>query len=610
MFGALQCAVMENSSCSELLAYGHGANKSVHTSCLAALIKPTFMTRDVLRLSAPNLCNWNADVLESDGWKAALHTSTIIFGILFLLLACVSLFLLFKRREIDRFQLKTTVVVYLALAVLGVSRFFFNILISVIMAGSCKGNLLECKVPLRLMDALGFPSLTASYTVVFLTLVLAAKIRIGPEVLQKPKVIIPLSLIHYVVAVIFEVVGLTASGAALVALISCEAFYAAWGILVCLLFLCVGIKLIKEIRHSIKTTSLIVKRKQHGSRFSIGRKSGTRARGSVKMIREVRSHHRRALRKVTLVTYFVAVLGILYSGINVARLIYNILILTRSCAYFRGEITSDHVREDPINWLVLFDVARLMEILLSCLLLYCVTDIAPYVQAFKKAFCKRGKLKVAESTETALGAEEDKNKKDVENGRYYKKEEDTNVHFTTTIRIGESETADGDNSVEIVCSQEPEASEGTPEPPVAIFIHPESPPMLEVEDNSLNEQESSQSNESDLPSSQDTISMLKPALSVEPTHSSPRKISCPAVLQLQDNNYIPQTDDDPPRRSSSRLSGLFSLRSKSSDNSQRKRNSISTSTTRTSETEHLSLSKDRYAVIGVSWSDLRKTEEH
>lgn len=337
--------------------------------------------RRILMLAMPNLCNWNAAVLDSPVWLGFFHASTVVWTLAFLLFALVLSVLILRRHSVDRFKVKTTVAVLLTLAVLGFSRTALCINMSVALGNLCS-NELVCLIFIRLFDALGFPSLTASYTLVFMTLVLASKVRLGPDCLQRVWILIPFSLFHYVVALVFEITGLVSPGPALFSLLACEAFYTIWGVVVCVIYIVVGVRLMHQIRRSIRQTSLLVKRQQRQRAFTFAKKGTQRpGHGTMKMTREVKRHHHRALRKITILTYLTAGLGIMYSMTNVVRLAYNFILVRDLCDQL---LSPQAGRQDPIVWLVLLNVSRALELLLGILLAYSVTDIEPFVN-----FCKR-----------------------------------------------------------------------------------------------------------------------------------------------------------------------------------------------------------------------------
>lgn len=506
--------------------------------------------RRVLILGMPNPCNWDREVLQSTVWMGFFHGSTVVWTVAFLSFALALSFLVVRRHSVDRFKVKTTVAVLLALAVLGFSRTALCLNMSFALGNLC-ANELVCLIFIRLFDALGFPSLTASYTLVFMTLVLASKVKLGPDCLQRLWVLIPLALSHYVVALVFEVVGLVSPGPALFSLIACEAFYTIWGIVVCVIYLLVGVRLMQQIRRAIRQTSLLVKRQQRQRAFTFTKKGTQRPqRGTIKMTREVKRHHHRALRKIAILTYLTAILGIIYSLVNVVRLVYNVLLVRDLCEQL---ISPGAGQQDPIVWLVLLNVSRTLELLLGILLAYSVTDIEPFVN-----FCKRVlpcnldnalDLRAVEGdsphspgsggqedprdpmvpkTPTALESEENL----LENG----------THVTIRLPEGEAQPSENGSNSSSVTVEHIDGTGLIAVPPVIIIDESYNRPFLSPPPSFLSPQHDIRRN------SYSGLTTGKP--------SGMRKISCPAVGK------------------------------------------------------GLSLSQDTYAVIGVSLNNIKETAEH
>lgn len=556
---AMESPFSRTKHCSQILKVNLSA-VNVSTGNCYPFLSTIPHARSILVLGMPNPCNWDSQVLDSSVWQGFVHFFSALFCLLFLLFGIVSIYLIVKRHKIDRFMVKTTVAVLITLAILGFSRAALSVLFSVVLEGKCAGESagLACLILVRLTGAFGFPSLTASYSLVFLTLVLASKIRIGPDCLQKPRLLIPLSLVHYVIAIVFEVIGLVSPGPAVIALVVCESFYTLWGIIVCVIYMVIGIRLIKQIRHAIRTTSLMVRRAQK-QRFSFGRKGTKNGRSQVvKLTRDVKIHHQRALRKVTIITYFAASLGIIYSLINAAMLVYTIIALNKLCA-----VLNDGESNNPVTWLVLMCVLRTVELLLGILLLYCITDISPFVEWFKRPCSKKdGAYEVSKpdgiaSSESipmdkALNKSNGHVNKDLEEkGNAYEQEEmicDLSKMSTGDVEnSGSAETLQVDN----VPSQIPE-------------IH--------VSTESLSSSTSSDEREVTIKRlCPETVSLLVMEMATGDTqpNSRTRKMSCP-VRPFSPTPLIEQKK----------------------------------STTSDTQTRQMSLTTDMYAVIGVSNNDL------
>ena len=111
---------------------------------------------------------------RTGAWHAFFYLLVVVYSVLFLAFAITCIFLLSKRHLAQRFRVRTFIAIDLALIILGLSRFVFLLVDPWGQLGFC--TLYVCIVVSTLLGALGFPSLTASYTLVFLTLWISARI--------------------------------------------------------------------------------------------------------------------------------------------------------------------------------------------------------------------------------------------------------------------------------------------------------------------------------------------------------------------------------------------------------------------------------------------------
>ena len=318
------------------------------------------------------------------------YLMVVIFVMLFFMLGVGSIVLIMKRHLAVRFKLRTFIAIDLALCTLGFSRVIFLIFNPWNQYGFCTHH--ACTAISRLLNALAFPSITASYTLVFITLWMSARIQLGPSNVQKVKILIPLCLIHYVVAIAFEIIGslpLSTALPILILLMLCETVFSLWGFLVCFSFLFAGFRLLKTVEKSARQSSMICRdspsmtREQlvEKSKFS-NRKSKEirqRSRSTMKLKHMLRERHQRAIRKITLLTYITVILGILYSAVSVANLIQVAISIFHGCpGYIRG------MKQLPSVWLTFRYIFFTLEILLAVLLTYAINDSKPVVEFVKK----------------------------------------------------------------------------------------------------------------------------------------------------------------------------------------------------------------------------------
>lgn len=331
---------------------------------------------------------------RTEGWYVFFYLLIIIFSVFFLGFAITCLLLLCKRHLAQRFKVRTFIAIDVALAVLGFSRFLFLMLDPWGQLGFCTHY--TCVVVSRLLGALGFPSLTASYTLVFITLWISAHIQLGRSWVQKLKILIPLCCVHYVVAVIFEIVLLTPienSVAVVFVVIGCEAVFSLWGFLVCFMFFVAGFRLLKTLKMQERKSSMICRDSPHMTRADLIEKSKfhksnepslrKRSLTTMKLKEQVLSKQKRALRKVTLITYVTVVLGMLYSILSIVNLILVLLGLFDGCP---GEIRMEKML--PEVWLLIRYLFFVLELGLAILLTYAINDLEPVIDALKKAIIK------------------------------------------------------------------------------------------------------------------------------------------------------------------------------------------------------------------------------
>lgn len=338
---------------------------------------------EIFSLVVPsNDSNWE----ERDAvWYGFFYVMIALFVLLFLGLGVASILLLVKRHLAQRFKVRTFLAIDLALATLGFSRVIFLLLDPWGQWPTepfCKP--LACVIVSRFIGALAFPSLTASYTLVFITLWMSAKIHLGRSWVQRLKFLIPLCFTHYVVAIVFEVVGVvpTSTPVLVIALlISCEAFFSVAGFLICISFLFAGWRLLRSVKQSAIKSSSVCRDSPSMSRhdliekskFQNQRKDGRqRSRSTMKLKQMLREKHVRAIRKITRITYVTATLGVLYSLVTLVNLVLVCLSLFHDC-------TEEHAQH-PGVWLTIRYVVFSLELGLAILLTYSISDYKPVVE--------------------------------------------------------------------------------------------------------------------------------------------------------------------------------------------------------------------------------------
>ncbi len=374
---------------SMLLEFSENGSSTVK-NCTVSLTEQDAIT--IVSLLVPSNNSYWAE--RTERWYAFFYLLIVIYSVLFLGFAITCLLLLCKRHLAQRFRVRTFIAIDLALAVLGISRFLFLMIDPWGQSGFCKHY--ACIVFSRLLGALGFPSLTASYTLVFLTLWISAHIQLGRSWVQKLKILIPLCCTHYVVALIIEVILLSpipASEVIVSLVVACEAFFSLWGFMVCFMFFVAGFRLLNTLKKTDRKSSVICRDSPNmtradlieRSKFNQKNEANLRKRSltTMKLKEKVISHQKRALRKVTLITYITVVLGMLYSTLSIANLFLVILGLFDGCP---GEIKGGVMR--PEVWLFIRYIFFTIEFSMGVLLTYSINDLAPVIDALREAIIK------------------------------------------------------------------------------------------------------------------------------------------------------------------------------------------------------------------------------
>lgn len=328
------------------------------------------------------------------------YVCLVVFGLLFLSLATLSAFLLWKRHLVQRFVVRTFIAIDVALIVLGVSRFLFYLLDPWGQSGYCVNY--GCTVVSRLLGALVFPSLTASYTLVFTTLWVSAKMQIGRSWVQKYRVFMPICFVHYFVAIVFEIVAAIPlpGQPALVTylLFGCESVFSLWGVIVCVTFIVAGKRLLRTIAIAVKKSSVVCRDtptlRRHelvnSNNDTAPRKTAVdvpvmrrRTQTTLKLKHMVEKRQRRAIRKVVLITYATAIIAIVYSMFNFVLLVLNSVILFNTQCPGYLPVGGAGKSLNPGIWLFLQYCGSTIELLLGVLLVYAINDTQPIIKLLR-----------------------------------------------------------------------------------------------------------------------------------------------------------------------------------------------------------------------------------
>lgn len=298
---------------------------------------------------------------RTENWTNAFIASIVLRIPFYLLIAGLSIFFLVKNGA--RFQAKTFPVIYTCTALLGISRVLFLALDPYGVLGWITDHWLPWVIISRLLLAVGIPSLTTSYTLVFLTLWKAGDVTLSRHWHRKWKVTLSVPLVYFLIALLAEILANTSTYPAIVAIIGCELFFSIWGITMCVIYLIAGNRLVRTIQRRTMRSSTVSDTNIHRNQLEYRRhiQQGVPAR---------------AIKKISYITYGTAVLGVPYSLVNIAALALLI--------HLRVECFGKYGEVDSTLWLCLKISSKVLEIMLAFIILYSVTDVTRLWNALKR----------------------------------------------------------------------------------------------------------------------------------------------------------------------------------------------------------------------------------
>ena len=173
---------------------------------------------------------------RTEAWNALYLTNVLVCSLCYLLIGVLAAFFFLKKGT--RIKTKTFYVIYTCIALLGFSRVLFLTLDPYGIFGWITKLWLPWIIISRLLSAAGFPCLTASYTLIFLTLLKANEMSEN-RWHKSWAVILAIVLPHFVIAVLAETIANTSPYPALASLIICDAIFIVWGLIVSIIFLVV-----------------------------------------------------------------------------------------------------------------------------------------------------------------------------------------------------------------------------------------------------------------------------------------------------------------------------------------------------------------------------------
>ena len=301
---------------------------------------------------------WNISLLVSIGLRIPTY------------LAIATLCVLLLVKNGGRFHAKTFPVIYTCITVLGISRVLFLLFDPYGISGWIADRWFFWVICSRLLAVVGIPALTTSYTLIFLTLWKSSDMNASHHWYNKWKVIVSIIAVYFSIAVSAEIIANSVPDptSAIVVIIVCEVFFSFWGLTMCVMYLIAGSRLIRTIKRQVMRSSKVsatdVKKNTMEYNKNISKKAPVRV-----------------IRKILYITYGTAILGVLYSLVNAGTLILKIYMV-HLCFGFHGQV-------DPIIWLCIEIISKVLEIALAINIIYSVTNTNRIIKTVKSCFKKQ-----------------------------------------------------------------------------------------------------------------------------------------------------------------------------------------------------------------------------
>lgn len=326
---------------------------------------------------------------RGDAWTIAMKVYIGLLSLIYFMLGMLSFVLIFKR-DCVRLPTKTFFTVYLILAIMGFSRALHMILDPYSLLGFIGDKFGGWIIFSRLFATPGFPSLVACCTLIIFTLLKITKARVGKQWYHYWRYVIPIAVAPYIIAFSAEIISYSIPYPALITIIACEAFFALWGISICIAYLFVGIRLLRELNFSERRTMRI------SASVTNTEDMDTQAPQQGQnhfAAQEYQRHHKRTrktARKISIITYGSALIGVMYALVTSSSLIMVCLLVFHDCLGLNNK------RGSSVVWLALQAATRITEITLALVIFYSITDVSGVVNFMKQVLscscCRTGQV--------------------------------------------------------------------------------------------------------------------------------------------------------------------------------------------------------------------------
>ncbi len=324
---------------------------------------------------------------RSDEWNLAFRVYAGLYAAVYLLIGASAVVMIYKK-DCARLKAKTFLAVYTAIAILGFTRCLHLSLDPDGLIGFIHDRFGGWLIISRILSAFGFPSLVASYTLMFLTLVKIANASLKKQWYQYWKYVGPITATPYVIALLAEIVGNTTPYPALITVVVCEAFFTFWGVMVCIVYLFAGVRLLHKIqkqeRRTVRVASIqegdAPRQAQRRESAPVLRRQATTREFENQEYARRHSNIHKTTRKISIITYATAILAIAYSVFSAAKLISISIFIFRNCLGYNE-------RGNSTVWLATMVSTRTAEIPLALVMLYSITDITSAIAVMKGVLC-------------------------------------------------------------------------------------------------------------------------------------------------------------------------------------------------------------------------------
>ena len=184
--------------------------------------------------------NWKVAIHEL-GWMWPLHF--ISFGCAFF---CLALFSLFCMRRVYRRSRKSLKRYFVTVCIL---LFFFSVArcLYLLLDPYASKAVVDLPPPVEaLLAGAAYPFITSAFTLVFLSLLEAAKLQPFPQRIQNVRFLTPIILIHFIFVLTMDAVGAIFPDA-IAAVVLCRVVFILWGVFLFVSYLYAGVTVLTKL---------------------------------------------------------------------------------------------------------------------------------------------------------------------------------------------------------------------------------------------------------------------------------------------------------------------------------------------------------------------------